>query len=101
MNSIVSKFVAALFVCLFCISCLKDRMTTSVLTESQAIALAKKEFGKTGRRVEDYHITVDSSTKGEEWIVWFELNVRYPPPGSTHGVRVGKKTGRAVFVLGK
>jgi len=100
-NSIVSRFIVALFVCLSCTSCVKDRTTTTVLTESQAIELAKQEFEKTGRRVEDYRITAASSTKEDEWIVWFDRNVQYPPPGSTHGVRVDKKTGRAVFMLGK
>lgn len=101
MNSITTGFLAALCICLLCVSCTSERTTTPVLTESRAVEMAKEEFRKTGRKVEDYRITVKSDTNEDNWIVWFDRNMQYPPPGSTHAVLVEKKTGRATFRPGE
>jgi len=72
-----------------------------MLTESRAVELAKEEFTKTGLKVEDYRVRVTTNLNGNKWIVWFDENLQYPPPGSDHAVLVEKKTGRAIFMRGK
>lgn len=101
MNSITTRFFAALLIGLLCVACVGEKMTTPVLTESRAVELAKKEFSNTGRKVEDYRITVKNDSNEDKWIVWFDRDIQYPPPGSKHAVLIEKKTGRAVFMLGK
>lgn len=101
MKSIATKFLWTLSICLLCSSCVKNETTKSMLTESQAVELAKREFQKTGRSVENYRVTVESDTNEHKWIVWFDLNAKYPPPGSRHLVSIEKNTGRVVFMPGE
>lgn len=100
MNSIAAWLLISLTVCLLCSSCLKEKTTTPVSAESEVLAMAKREFRKAGRKVEDYRITVDHPTN-DVWWVRFDLDVRYPPPGASHYVRVEKQTGRVVFMPGE
>jgi hypothetical protein len=72
-----------------------------MLTEAQAVALAKQELLKTGRKVEDYRVSSERDNRKGKWIVWFDLKRDYPPPGSKHSVTVEDETGQAVFMLGE
>lgn len=71
--------------------------TRLALTESQVLALAKREFERSGSKVQDYRVSVARPTNGFWW-VRFERNVRFAPPGSSPYVRVEDQTGRAVFM---
>jgi hypothetical protein len=72
-----------------------------VLTEAQAIELAKQEFVKTGRRVEEYQLSAERDEAKRKWMVWFQLKSTFPPPGTTHAVAIEDKTRRAIFMPGE
>jgi len=72
-----------------------------MITESKALELAKKEFIKTGRKAEDYRITVESDSSGQKWIVWFDGKGAYATPGGKHAVTVEKEAGKVVFMPGE
>lgn len=101
MNSTLIRFVAGFCFCLMSCSCVKNEMSKRVLTEAQALELAKQEFIKTGRRVEDYGVSSEREDREQKWIVWFDLRGNYPPPGSKHAVTVEDETGRVVFMPGE
>jgi hypothetical protein len=93
--------LTVLALCLLGSSCMNEKPMPPVLTESQVLELAEREFRNTGRKVADYRITVQQPTNDHDWIVRFDLDVPYIPPGGTHWVRVEQQTGRATFMPGE
>ena len=71
-----------------------------MVTESMALEMAKTEFANTGRKIENYKITVEAETNGR-WIVWFDEKGPYPTPGGKHAVTVEEATGKTVFLPGE
>src|SRR3954447_11394263 len=83
MNLVAGRLLILFSICLLGFSCVRERTTTPVLAESNAIALAKREFRKNGHKLEEYVITAQNNTSEGTWIVRFDPKLRYPPPGST------------------
>src|SRR6266536_732115 len=98
----IYPFFCALLVTAFMVaSCVRHRETSEIITELKALELAKKEFVRSGRKVEDYRVSVETDSGGQEWIVWFDRKTEYPVPGGKHAVTVEKATGKAVFMQGE
>jgi len=72
-----------------------------MVTESRALELAKAEFVKTGRKVDDYDVSLETASSPGKWIVWFDKKGRYAMPGGKHAVTVEKATGKVVFMPGQ
>jgi hypothetical protein len=73
-----------------------------MLTESQAIEIAKKEFAEQGHAASDYDIKVDTYYADHgQWIVWFDKKGPFRIPGGKQAVRVHKETGCSVFMPGE
>lgn len=68
-----------------------------IISETEAIALARTEFLKTGAKLEDYDLTVKNDLLEDRWIVLFDPNVRPSPPGGGYYVYVDKKTGKVIL----
>jgi len=91
-----------LFVAAFiCTSCVKRQEVSPMITESKAIEVAKEEFAKTGRKIEDYRVSVEADSTGRKWIVWFERKGDSLPVGGRHCVSVEKSGGKATFMPGE
>jgi hypothetical protein len=67
--------------------------------ESQAVDLAKRELLKQGLKLEDFRVTVKSSTSGKDWLVFFDPKVQRKPGGG-YWVVVNKANGKAVLKVG-
>jgi hypothetical protein len=73
-----------------------------MLTQDQAIEIAKNEFARHGRLVSDYAVTIETyHADDKQWIVWFDKIGPFPIPGGKHAVLVDKMTGHAVFMPGE
>lgn len=73
-----------------------------MISESEAVELARKEFTKTGRKLEGYSTRVEiDSTARNKWIVWFVMKGDYVPAGGKHFVTVEKSGGKATFMPGE
>ena len=96
----LNYFALFLFTCLLT-SCAKPTQSHSVVTESEALGLAKAEFLKTGLHLNEYQISVETDSTGRRWLVWFDKNGSYLMPGGKHMVTVEKATGKAAFMLGE
>ena len=84
-------------------SCVRPQRTQEsdgIATEAKALELAKAEFAKTGRKVDDYRVTIKTDS-GQGWIVWFDEKGPYSIPGGRHAVRIEQATGKAVFMPGE
>jgi hypothetical protein len=73
MKSIYVGFIGLLVAAFFAVSCAKQQHKSTMATESEAVKLAKAAFAKTGRKVEDYRVTVETDSTGGKWIVWFDV----------------------------
>jgi uncharacterized protein YpmB len=85
-------------------SCAKpphEQRSQGIAAESKAFELAKVEFAKTGRKVSDYEVTVETDSSGDNWIVWFDRKGAYATPGGNHSVIVEKATGKVAFMPGR
>ena len=71
------------------------------ISKSKAVDLAKAEFERNGRAVQDYQVTVDNDGSGKKWIVWFDAQGELPIPGGKHAVTVEKDTGKVTFMPGE
>ena len=73
-----------------------------MVTQEQAVEIAKAEFEKHGESAADYTVTIETyRADNDQWIVWFDRATPFPPPGSKHAVLVHKTTGRTVFMPGE
>lgn len=73
-----------------------------MITQEQAIELAKEEFNKQGRSSSDYDISIEIYYVDEkQWIIWFDKKGPYPIPGGKHAVLVHKTTGQSIFMPGQ
>jgi hypothetical protein len=73
-----------------------------MVTQDQAVEIAKAEFEKHGRSAAEYTITVETyRADNDQWIVWFDRAAPFRAPGGKHAVLVHKTTGRAVFMPGE
>ncbi|MDS4020973.1 MAG: hypothetical protein RKR03_10800 [Candidatus Competibacter sp.] len=73
-----------------------------MITEEQAIELAKEEFNKHGRSSADYDISIEIYyVDQQQWIIWFDKKGPYPIPGGKHAVLVHKITGQSIFMPGQ
>lgn len=86
---------------LICASCFKRQEASGMITESKAVEVAKKEFARTGRRVEDYRVSVETDSTGRKWLIWFERKGDYAPVGGKHFLTVEKFGGKAIFMPGE
>ena len=73
-----------------------------MVTQDQAIEIAKKEFVKHGRVVSDYDISVspDDPTR-TFWMIWFDKKGSIRVPGDSHCVRVERSSGTTTFMQGE
>jgi hypothetical protein len=71
----LSSFVLLITACL-CASCTKQQKNSGMISETKAIALAKEEFRKSGRKLEDYNIATKVNSTGRKWIVLFDRKAR-------------------------
>ena len=95
---------AALVAAFLPTSCVKPQhpqQRHETVTESKALELAKAEFVKTGRKVDDYGVTLETDSSGRKWLVWFDKKGPYSIPGGKHIVTVEKATGKVVFMPGE
>ncbi len=69
--------------------------------EKEIMDLAKKEFVKHGRKVEDYKMSLEFDNTEKKWFVWFEYKSERPIPGGTDCVTIEEDTGKVVFFAGK
>jgi hypothetical protein len=95
------SFVVLLLSAFLFTSCAKPEQRRGMVTESKALELAKAEFLKTGRKLDDYNVTWETDSSGGKWIVWFDKKGRYALPGGKHAVTVEKATGKLVFMPGQ
>ncbi|WP_089729128.1 hypothetical protein [Candidatus Thiosymbion oneisti] len=73
-----------------------------MLTQDQAIEMAKKEFTKHGYLVSDYEVAIETNPADEkQWIVWFDKKGPFQIPGGKHAILVDKITGQPVFMPGE
>ncbi len=73
-----------------------------MITEAQAIEIAKKEFEKHDLRAAEHTITIETyHADDKQWIVWFDESEPFPTPGGNHAVLVNKTTGEAEFLPGE
>ncbi len=73
-----------------------------MVTQEQAIEIAKKELVRHGYAALDYDTSVDSETSGGQyWMIWFDKKGPFPIPGGRHIVRVNKATGHPDFMRGE
>ena len=94
-------FFALLAGTLLIMSCVKQQDSSGMITESRALALAKKQFVKNGFDVTDYLVSVETDGNGQKWIVWFDRKGKYSVPGGKHAVTVEKATGKVIFMPGE
>jgi hypothetical protein len=71
------------------------RQNQGTVTESKAFERAKAEFAKTGRKISDYAVSIETDSTRLEWIVWFEREGPYAKPGGKHAVAIEKATGES------
>ena len=81
------------------LSCISQDKPMKTVSELQAVELAKKEILKEGLKVEDYQLTVETSTSGEDWVISIDLKVQRKPEGG-YWVTVDKASGKTVFESG-
>ncbi len=82
--------------------CSQQTTGRKMLTQNQAVEVAKKEFSKHGHQVSDHDITAETYPADEkQWIVWFDKKGPFPIPGGKHAVLVDKTTGHADFMPGE
>jgi hypothetical protein len=67
------------------------------VTVVRAVELATKEFLKTGNKIEDFRITVESDNASNEWSISFNPRTTPRPPGGGFYARINKDTGRLFF----
>lgn len=73
-----------------------------MITQEQAIELAKEQFNKHGHSASDYDISIETYYADEkQWIIWFDKKGPYPIPGGKHAVLVHKTTGQSIFMPGE
>lgn len=73
-----------------------------MVTQDQAVEIAKKELAKHGHSVAEYALTVDpDNARATEWVIWFEKKGAFPIPGGRHAVFVNKDTGKPRFMVGE
>ena len=83
-------------------ACAAQPEKKTMITETQAVELAKAAFTKAGHQVSDYDVSAERDDAVEDrWLVWFELKGPFRIPGGRHHVRVDGKTGQAVFMAGQ
>jgi hypothetical protein len=78
----------------------KEDETMDYITKEQAIDLAKKEFIRNGRIVENYNLTVKYEKSHNEWHIIFDPK-GIPYPGGTHLVLIDQSTGKVIFRPGE
>ena len=83
------------------VGCREQPAQPIVISKSKALELAKQEFVRTGRKIDEYRISVENDSSDSKWAIWFELKTEYALPGSRHLVTVDKKTGRTLFLQGE
>jgi hypothetical protein len=81
------------------LSCTQREVPMRTVGKSEAIELARKELLKQGLKVEDFRMTVETSSSGKDWLVFFDPKVQ-PKPGGGYWVTVDKVNGKAVFKVG-
>lgn len=94
-------FFALLVTVFSTVSCIRQQQTSGMITESKALKLAEREFAKTGRKVDDYGITMEPDSSGQKWVVWFDRKGAYATPGGKHAITVERATGKVAFMPGE
>jgi hypothetical protein len=83
-------------------SCRQQVEGKKMLSQQEAIEVAKKVFADQGNDVADYDVNVETYHRDEQkWIVWFNKSGPFPIPGGKHAVVVHKSTGATVFMPGE
>ena len=93
--------LVAAFLSTSCVKPQQPQQSHEMVTESKALELAKAEFIKAGRKVDDYGVTLETDSTGGKWLVWFDKKGPYATPGGKHVVTVEKATGKVVFMAGE
>jgi hypothetical protein len=104
MKFMCATYFALLVTMVWLASCARPQQTQQsqgMITEARALELAKAEFAKTGRSVNDYAISIETDSTGQKWIAWFDKKGAYAMPGGKHAVTVEKTTGKTVFMQGE
>lgn len=98
------SYLALLVTVVLLASCARPQQTQQsqgMITEARALELAKAEFAKTGRSVNNYAVSIETDSTGQKWIARFEKKGAYAVPGGNHTVTVEKTTGKTVFMQGE
>jgi hypothetical protein len=73
-----------------------------MLSQDEAVEVAKKEFVNQGRDAAEYDVKIETyHADDKQWIVWFDKAGPYRVPGGKHAVLVDKSTGATVFMKGQ
>lgn len=86
---------------LLTLACAKLPDKKAMITEPQAVELAKAAFTKAGHQVSDYDVSVEHDAGAKRWMVWFDRKGPFRVPGGRHYVKVDENTGEAVFAAGQ
>ncbi len=86
---------------LSCVHSKKPEEPLRMISQSEAVELAKKELAQAGCRVDDYSmVSVRADDAKRRWVVYFEA--KGPPrPGGHCLVWVNKEGGQAKFMPGE
>jgi len=101
-KNFLNRIILALFA-LFVVDChYPTKGDNNMLTQDEAIGIAKKEFAKHGRVPADYSVTIETyHADDNQWIVWFEKIGPFPIPGGKEAVLVDKQAGQSIFLPGE
>lgn len=100
----MTKLQAALWMAagVFLAACHMQGTTQTMITQTQALSIAREEFVRQGLQLADYEVSGEpADTDPDHWIVSFEKKGPFPIPGGRHLVRVGKDSGKAEFLPGE
>lgn len=73
-----------------------------MLSEHEAMRIAKATFAQQKGSVDDYDVTIERDREDpRHWLIWFERKGAVRTPGGRHAVRVDGVSGSAVFMPGE
>ena len=94
------KKVFLLCLILFASSCAEQK--NYVITKSQALDIAKKEFAISNHGdIHDYDISIDENIRLHNWWISFDRNVKPSRFGQDFKICVNAKTGKALVMTGE
>jgi hypothetical protein len=80
-------------------SCTNRGKPVKNVSETEAIKLANAEMVRNGLKVEDYKMAIETSSSGEDWLVFFDPKIQRKPGGGYY-VAVNKVNGEVIFKVG-